>query len=475
MYLADEGNARIRKVSASGVITTFAGGAVGDGGLGVFAFLNQPSGVARDNAGNTYVADTSNHRVRKVAPDGTITTVVGTGQTGFSGDGGAATNAQLNSPRAVALDAFGNLYIADASNYRVRKVDRDGNVTTVAGNGVCCGHTGDGGAATSAQIGLAYGLAVDASGNLYISDIDNNVVRKVGVSGIITTVAGNGTYGYSGDGGSATSAAMRDPYSLALDAAGNLYIADRYNYRIRMVATSGIMTTVAGNGNCCFSGDGGPATSAELEAPAGVAVDATGNLYIADTYNNRIRKVSTDGAIMTVAGSGAYGYSGDGGPATAATFRYPYAISVDASGNIAVTDQMNNALRLLTPAGTQPVLSIQSTHAGNFTAGSIAAYTVTVTNGASAGAIAGTVTVTEVLPAGLTLAGMSGSGWSCAGITCTRGDTLLGGSSYPPITVTVNVDPATQSQVTNLVSVTGGGAPVTGSEDLTLVVQPPAQ
>jgi uncharacterized repeat protein (TIGR01451 family) len=473
LYIAEEGNARIRNVSAAGVIGTLAGGGRGDGGLGVFGFLNQPSGVVRDNAGNTYIADTNNNCVRKVSANGTIATVAGTGVAGFHGDGLAATGAQLNGPQGLALDASGNLYIADASNRRIRMVDGSGNITTVAGNGTCCGSTGDFGPATNAQIGTPYGLAVDSSGNLYISDIANNVVRKVAAaSGIINTVAGNGTYGYAGDGQPAASAEFRDPYGLAVDAAGNLYIADRYNYRVRMVSTTGTITTVAGNGNCCFGGDGGPATSAELYAPVGVAVDADGNLYIADTYNDRIRKVASGGTtITTVAGDGANGYSGDGGPATGATFRYPYAISVDASGAMAVVDQNNNAIRLLTPTETQPVLTIQSTHFGTFPAGSTGAYTLTVTNAATAGATTVAVTVAETLPAGLTLAGMSGSGWNCGGNTCTRGDSLIGGSSYPPITVTVNVDAATQPQVTNLVSVSGGGSAVAGSEDLTLIVQ----
>ncbi|MGA3238396.1 MAG: protease pro-enzyme activation domain-containing protein [Bryobacteraceae bacterium] len=473
LYIADSGNARIREVNAAGSISTFVGGAVNDGGLGVFGLLNQPSGVARDNAGNTYVADTNNNRVRKVAADGTIATVAGTGATGFAGDSGAAVSAQLNAPQGLALDSSGNLYIVDASNYRVRKVDSSGNITTVAGNGKCCGHTGDGGPATSAEIGTPYGLSVDASGNLYITDTDNNVVREVAVSGTITTVAGNGTYGYSGDGGPATNAAMRDPWAVAVDASGNLYIADRYNLRIRMVSTSGTITTVAGNGSCCYGGDGGAATKAELYYPTGVAVDASGELYIADFYNDRIRRVDSSGNITTVAGSGGYGYLGDGNLAIAATFRYPYAIAVDAAGNVAVVDQGNNAVRLLTPTGAQPVLTIQSAHTGAFTQGQTGAtYTVTVSNGAGAAPTNGTVTVAETLPAGLTLASMAGSGWTCqagAALTCTRSDALSGGSSYPAITVTVNVSATAPGQSTNQASVSGGGGNPAGAEDLTVI------
>jgi len=476
LYVADFGNARIRKVTATGIIDTLVGGALGDGGLGVFGVLNQPSGVASDNAENTYVADTYNHRVRMVAANGTITTVAGTGVAGFSGDGGAATSAQLNGPQGVALDASGNLYIADSSNHRVRMVAANGTITTVAGTGVA-GFSGDGGAATSAQLNSPQGVALDASGNLYIADSSNYRVRKVATSGAIATVAGNGSFGFAGDGGAATSAEMRNPTGLAVDVSGNLYIADSSNYRVRMVAANGKITTVAGTGVAGFSGDGGAATSAWLEYPTGVAVIAAGDLYIADHYNNRIRKVAATGIITTVAGSGTYGYSGDGGPATGATFAYPYGVSVDAAGNVAVTDQSNNAVRLLTPAGTQPVLTIQSAHAGNFMAGLNGTYIVTVGNAATASATSGTVTVAENLPTGMALLAMSGRGWTCgapAVPACTRSDALAGGSSYPAITVTVNVSAAAAAQLTGQVSVSGGGAATAGAEDLTLVTPAPA-
>ncbi|HUI57792.1 MAG TPA: protease pro-enzyme activation domain-containing protein [Bryobacteraceae bacterium] len=470
VYVTDSGNARIRVVSASGVVTTLVGGSIGDGGWGVFGALNQPYGVARDNAGNTYIADAYNNRVRKVSANGAISTVAGTGALGFAGDNGPATSAKLFYPTGVALDASGNLYIADTNNSRIRKVDGSGNITTVAGNGMF-GYSGDGGPAAVAQLGSPYGLAVDAGGNLYISDGNYNVVRKV-AGGTIATVAGNGTLGYSGDGGAALSATMRGPWGLAVDGSGNLYIADRYNYRIRMVSTGGTIKTVAGNGNCCFGGDGGQATNANLYDPTGVALDSAGNLYITDYYNNRVRMVSAVGIITTVAGNGGSGLSGDGGPATSATLQYPWGISVDAAGTVAVADSYDNAVRLLIPGGTQPVLSVQSAHSGNFTPGSTGAYTVTVNNAAMAGATTGVVTVTEMLPAALTLAGMSGSGWGCSGNTCVRSDSLSGGASYPPITVTVNVSAAPPSQVTNQVAVSGGGAVTAGAGDLTLVTLP---
>jgi uncharacterized repeat protein (TIGR01451 family) len=240
-----------------------------------------------------------------------------------------------------------------------------------------------------------------------------------------------------------------------------------------MVSSSGIITTVAGNGKCCYGGDGGPATSAQLAYPTGVAVDSLGNVYIADTDNQRIRMVNTSGVIVTVAGNGSSGYSGDGGPAIGATFRYPYGVAVDAAGNVAVADQSNNAVRLLTPTETQPVLTIRSAHTGAFTEGQTGAtYTVTVSNGSGAGPTNGAVTVTEILPASLTLVTMAGSGWTClasSAPTCTRSDALNGASSYPAITVTVNVSASAPAQLTNEVSVSGGGGNIAGAEDLTVV------
>ena len=265
----------------------------GDGGPAVSAQLASPLGVALDSSGNLYIADTDNQRIRKVS-NGVITTVAGNGPAGFYGDNGPATSAWLNNPAGVVLDSAGNLYIADTNNQRIRKVS-NGMITTVAGNGTL-GFSGDNGPATNAMLNQPTGVALDSAGNLYIADSHNNRIRKVS-NGVIATVAGIGTNGYSGDGGPATSAQLSFPAGLAVDSAGNLYIADTFNGRIRKVS-NGVITTVAGGG---FYGDNGPATSAQLNYPEGVAVDSAGNLYIA--ASDRIRKVS-NGVIITVAGGG---------------------------------------------------------------------------------------------------------------------------------------------------------------------------
>jgi uncharacterized protein (TIGR03437 family) len=308
------------------------------------------AGVAVDAAGNIFIADGYNNRVRKVSASGTITTVAGNGSRGFSGDGQAATAAELNFPTAVAVDAGGNLFIADLYNNRIRKVSGSGIITTVAGNGAQNSqsgqgtYSGDNGPAASAGLNMPYGVAVDASGNLFIADLYNNRVRKVSPSGTITTVAGNGNQGFSGDNGPATAASLAQPYGIAVDTSGNLFIADFGNDRVRKVSASGTITTAAGNGNQGFSGDGGPAISSELNYPKGITVDTLGNLFIADFGNNVIRKVSASGVITTVAGNGNFGCTGDGGPATSAELDFPLGVAVDASGNLFIADT-NSVIR----------------------------------------------------------------------------------------------------------------------------------
>jgi trimeric autotransporter adhesin len=322
----------------------------GDRGQATSAAISYGYGVAVDASGNMYIADSSNNRIRMVTKNtGIISTVAGSGYSGYSGDGGQATSAALFYPYGVAVDASGNIYIADTYNYRIRMVTKStGIISTVAGTG-SYSYSGDGGQATSASLNYPRGVAVDASGNIYIADTYNNRIRMVTKStGIISTVAGDGTQEYKGDGGPATSAILYYPASIAVDALGNIYIADSSNYRIRMVTKStGIISTVAGSGSSGSSGDGGQATSAVLNYPRGVAVDASGNIYIADTNSHCIRMVTkSTGIISTVAGSGPYGYSGDGGQATSAVLNYPYGVAVDASGNIYIADSYNYRIRM---------------------------------------------------------------------------------------------------------------------------------
>lgn len=304
------------------IITTVAGNGIydfyGDGGPAINAALFNPSGVAVDAAGNLFIADNGNERIyrgsviREVSTNGIITTVAGNGTNSYSGDGGAATNANLHLPTYVTLDIHGNLFIADQINNRVRKVDTNGIITTVAGNGSKI-YSADGFAATNASLYNPDGVVVDVSGNVFVADESHNRVRKIDTNGIITTFAGNGGQGYYGDGGAAINASLHSPAGLAMDAMGDLFIADIFNNRIRKVNTNGIITTVAGNGTQSYSGDGGYATNAGIVEPSGVAVDATGNIFIADTFDGRIRQVDTNSIIMTIAGNGAFSYSGDGG------------------------------------------------------------------------------------------------------------------------------------------------------------------
>jgi sugar lactone lactonase YvrE len=423
----------------NGIITTVAGGGSGgDGGPATNANVN-PYGVAVDASGNLFIADTGDQRIRKVSTNGIITTVAGNGAGSYSGDGGPATNASLNAPYGVAVDASGNLFIADNLNSCIRKVSTNGIITTVAGNGTW-GYSGDGGPATNAQLHFPDGVAVDASGNLFIADSGNQRIRRVDTNGIITTVAGNGSGGYSGDSGAATKASLHAPYHMAVDASGNLFIADLYNSRVRKVSTSGIITTVAGNGTWGYSGDGGAATNASLADPVGVAVDASGNLFIADYTKGRIRMVSTDGIITTVAGNGSASYSGDGGKAISASLYYPHDVAVDASDNLFIADTYNNRIRKVIPnqGPTLALNNVTAANAGNYqvvvtgSGGSVTSSVVTlivatITNQpASRANVVGTMATFSVGVGGVT---SSSYQWLKNGAVMTNGGNISGSTA----------------------------------------------
>ncbi len=418
IYFADSGNNRIRRVNPAGIIDTVVGsvqaGFSGDGGPALSAGLFNPQDVTFDNAGNLYIADGSNHRIRKVTPDGIISTVAGNGHPGFSGDGGPADNAMLYFPNGVTVDSSGNLYIADSHNYRIRRVAYDGTINTVAGAGQP-GFSGDGGLAVQATLNQPRKVAVDATGNLYIADSNNGTVRKVDASGIISTIAGSkpdraiyalldepqglaidtagnlfvadrafvrratpdgyinviagsGASGPTGDGGPALGASV-SAQSVALDSGGSLYIAG--GNRVRKVMADGTISTVAGTGEAGFAGDGGPAINAKFtltvdypSSGGGTVLDAAGNLYIADSGNHRVRKLTPQGTITTIAGTGEYGYSGDGSAATSAQLAYPSGLAIDGAGNLYITDSPMapdfveapyvpyHRIRKLTPEGT---------------------------------------------------------------------------------------------------------------------------
>lgn len=353
------------------LVSTLAGngtfGGAGDGGAAVAAQLWSPRAVAVDGQGNVYVADTQNHRIRKIAPRGVITAFAGTGILGSSGDGGAAVDATLNEPRSVIADSAGNVYIGDFRNNRVRKVGLDGKISTVAGTGVE-GDRGDGGLATQAELSTPLGLALDSQGNLYVAESGNNRVRKVNASdGKISTVAGNGEVGFGGDGGPATAARFNFLSGIALDRQNNLYIVDQGNYRVRKVnASDGRISTIAGTGEPGYSGDGIQASTALLNETRLITTDAAGDLYLADQVNNRIRKISlSTGVITTVAGTGLGGFGGDNGAPATALLSFPTGVALDAQGNLYIADGGNHRIRKVQAASN--VRALASISAASFT------------------------------------------------------------------------------------------------------------
>jgi uncharacterized protein (TIGR03437 family) len=434
LYLSDPSNSVVLKMNAQGILSVYAGngtvGFSGDGEMATSAALNLnfvggfrdgftsgkisdnyeylSGGLATDSSGNLFIADTGNHRVRKIAPSGVITTIAGSGKRGFAGDGGQAALASLNNPASVAVDSAGNVYITDTDNNRVRKVSPEGIITTVAGNGVS-GNASQNGPATLSPLsapaaitvdnfgnlyiglgltnnsaspivvkvnganmlsalpspscqGVTDSLAADSSGSLFISEAVNsaspifgndcNLVYKIRPDGVILKVAGTErASGFSGDGGPATGALLNVPQGIVVDSAGNLFVADSRNLRLRKITPTGIISTVAGNGGYNYGGDGGPAISANLSYPQGLAVDTTGGIFVADTDNNRIRHVTPDGIISTFAGTGDFLFSDDGGPAIAAPLLGPTKVAVDSVGDVFIADTGSYRVRIVNPAG----------------------------------------------------------------------------------------------------------------------------
>ncbi len=429
VYVAEPEDGRIRELTVSnGDINTVVGigvlGFTGDSGPAIKAEVHQASGVAVDPSGNLYIADSLNNRIRKVS-GGTIATIAGNGAFSYSGDGGQATSAQLFAPQAVAVDASGDLFIADSGNNVVRETTAKGVISTIAGTGAA-GSSGDNGAAASAQLNAPQGIAVDASGDIYVADTVNARVRKIS-NGTISTYAGNGTPGYSGDGSSATGAMLNSPVGLAVDKAGNLYIADAGNNAIRKVSTGGSITTFAGKGTQGYAGDGGPAASALLNGPQGVAVDSAGNVYIADTLNSVVREVTANGVIQTIGGTGYAGYTGDGGIATAAQFGSPTSVVVDSAGTVFVADSGSRIRRIYT---TGIVSAVAGTGARGYSGDSGAAMNAQL-NGATGLAVDshGVVYFADTTNNAIRALAVAGAGFSVSAVL--NGASFQGGAIAP--------------------------------------------
>src|SRR5664279_2572581 len=356
LYIADALNNRVRMVNPQGIITTFAGNGLtnppgfwGDTGLATDASLHLPTGLAVDSSGKVYIAVSADNTVRVVTTDGVINIFAGAGYKGYYGDyakdsisgivssTGVATVAGLTNPQDIAIGPSGSLLIADTGNATIRKVDSTGVITTISGNGNV-GISGDDVATTLAMV-APFGVAVDSAGNVYVAEYGSNRIRKIDTSGKITTAVGDGNQGFAGDGGAPNKVEMSLPTSVVVDSSGNLYFADSLNNRIRKLAGSTV-STIAGNGLFSRSGDGGAATSAQLNAPMGVAV-STAALYIADTANNTVRSV-TNGVISGFAGTGTAGSSGDGNPASGAQLSGPQGLAVDSAGSLYIADTQNN-------------------------------------------------------------------------------------------------------------------------------------
>lgn len=334
--------------SSAGTIYTIVGngktGFAGNGGPAVDAVLNNPAQISLSSTGELYIADSANNVVRVVSTNGYITNFAGNNIAGYTGDNGPATNASLNTPVGVFAAPNGNVYISDSWNNVVRVVSTNGIINTFAGNGTD-GYYGDGGLATKAMLGDPIGIFVTSTGEVYIAEAENNVIRMVFTNNIIATIAGNGVWGYSGDGGLASSATLTFPSDVYVTSDGKIYITDTGNNVVRLISNGGIIATFAGTGATGYSGDNGPAIKATFNTPTGVTVSSNGNVYIADSSNNVIRIVYTNGTIATYAGNGAAGFSGDGGPSISASLNSPYFVSVSPTDELYISDNGNERIR----------------------------------------------------------------------------------------------------------------------------------
>ena len=378
------------------VVGTGTGGYSGDGGPATSATINEPYALAYNAQGDLFIADANNNVVREVMTDGTILTVAGTGTAGFSGDGGPATAAKLDSPEGLAFDSAGDLFIADRGNVVIRELTTDGKIHTVAGTAGVAGANGDGGPATQAEFQDPEGLAVNSSGEIFVADLASKSVREFTVGGDIVDFAGNGGSGDSGDGGPAVDAEVQ-PTNVAVNSAGDVFIADFYNNVIREVTSNGDIETFVGTGNPGYGGDGGPATDALLHEPEQLAFDSSGDLFIADYANNVVREVTTDGIIHTVAGTIASGSSGDGGAASNATLNEPYGLAIDASGDLLIDEHGGNVVRevfgyLPATVTTNPTTTTLSASASSIGFGHTVTLTAHVTDSNSDSISGGTVT-----------------------------------------------------------------------------------
>jgi len=456
LTMSQFGNAQTTTTIAGNGIGTHAG----DGSAATAASLQSPAYVKTDAMGNIYVADKLNNRVRKISATGVITTIAGTGATVFNGDGGAATAATLWQPMGVAVDGSGNVYISDAMHYRIRKINTAGIISTIAGTGTT-GFGSDGVAATSTTIGAPIGICFDAAGNIVFAERSYHRIRKIDIAtGIISTIAGTGSSSFGGDGAAATAAFLNQPYDVSYDTAGNLYIADYNNNRIRKVNTSGVISTYAGDGTTTFSGDGGAATAASLYKPSGVWADSAGNVFITDTWHNKVRKVGATGIISSVAGTGSAGFGGDGGPGAGAVFNYPSSIAMDNTGNLYLTDDNNHRVRkiardVITISGIANICVSGTTTLtasvpmGAWTSGSTAVATVGLMTGVVTGVSAGTAEITyqtslssttRIVTVNPAVPAITGATNVCAGATTTLGNTTTGGTWSSSATGSATVD-----------------------------------